>query len=79
MSVKEWCEQEQLSRSGYYYRLRKVRENLCRQAVVPVGEIPERTKKQIPAIRIRYGEVSVELEAETPAETIAAIIRALQC
>lgn len=25
MTVKEWCEHEQISKSAYYYRLRKVR------------------------------------------------------
>lgn len=31
MDVKEWCLQEKISRSTYYYRLRKVREHLCEQ------------------------------------------------
>lgn len=40
MTVAQWCEHEQISQSVYYYRLRKVRENICEQIAVPVAEIP---------------------------------------
>ena len=79
MTVKEWCEHEQISKSAYYYRLRKVRERLCEQVAVPVADIPACTAAAAPSIRIVGGDLSIELSQDVPAETIAAIIRELKC
>ncbi len=79
LTVTEWCEQEHISHSTYYYRLRKVRESLCEQIPVPVMEIAEQNQTESSAIRIVSGNVSVEMTADVPAEIITAVIGALKC
>ena len=68
LTVTQWCRQERISTSAYYYRLRKIRESLCEQIPVPVTEI-----------RIVSGDLKVEISSDVPSEKIAAIIGALKC
>ena len=42
LTVTEWCRQEKISTSAYYYRLRKIREILCKQIPVPVYMPPQK-------------------------------------
>ena len=79
LTVTEWCRQEKISTSAYYYRLRKIRENLCKQIPVPVTEIKENTETDHTAIRIVYGDLKVEISTDVPSEKIASIIGALKC
>ncbi len=37
LTVTEWCRREKISTSAYYYRLRRIRENLCEQ--IPVADV----------------------------------------
>ena len=60
LTVTQWCMQEKISTSAYYYRLRKIRENLCKQIPVPVTEIKENTETDHAAIRIVSGDLKVE-------------------
>ena len=41
LTVTEWCRREKISKSAYYYRLRRIRENLCEQIPVPVTELTD--------------------------------------
>ena len=77
LTVTEWCRQEKISTSTYYYRLRRIRENLCEQIPVAVTEITEKTDSA--AIRIISGDLKVEISSDVPSEKIAAIIGALKC
>ena len=79
MTVKEWCEREQISKSAYYDRLRKAREKLCEQVAVPVADIPVCFAAAPPSIRIVGGDLSIEISQDVPAEIVAAIIRELKC
>ena len=79
LTVTEWCRQEKISTSAYYYRLRRIRENLCEQIPVPVTEITEKSETDHGAIRIVSGDLKVEISSEVPSEKIAAIIGALKC
>ena len=79
MTIKEWCEHEQISKSAYYYRLRKIRENLCEQVAVPIADIPACSAAAAPSIRIVGGSLSIEISQDVPAETVAVIIRELKC
>ena len=79
LTVTQWCRQERISTSAYYYRLRKIRESLCEQIPVPVTEIPEKTETDHAAIRIASGDLKVEISSDVPSEKIAAIIGALKC
>ena len=79
LTVTQWCRQERISTSTYYYRLRKIRESLCEQIPVPVNEITEKTETDHAAIRIVSGDLKVEISSDVPSEKIAAIIGALKC
>ena len=79
LTVTEWCRQEKISTSAYYYRLRRIRENLCEQIPVPVTEITEKTETDSAAIRIISGDLKVEISSDVPSEKIAAIIGVLKC
>ena len=79
LTVTQWCRQEKISTSAYYYRLRKIRESLCEQIPVPVTEITEKTGTDHAAIRIVSGDLKVEMSSDVPSEKITAIIGALKC
>ena len=79
LTVTQWCRQERISTSTYYYRLRKIRESLCEQIPVPVNEITEKTETDHAAIRIVSGDLKVEMSSDVPSEKITAIIGALKC
>ena len=79
LTVTQWCRQERISTSAYYYRLRRIRENRCEQIPVPVTKITEKTETDHAAIRIVSGELKVEISLDVPSEKIAAIIGALKC
>ena len=79
LTVTQWCRQERISTSAYYYRLRKIRESLCEQIPVPVNEITEKTETDHAAIRIVSADLKVEMSSDVPSEKIAAIIGALKC
>ena len=38
LDVAQWCERQGISKTTYYYRLRKVREHLCQLANTTVTE-----------------------------------------
>ena len=79
LTVTQWCRQERISTSTYYYRLRKIRESLCEQIPVPITEITEKTETDHVSIRIVSGDLKVEISSDVPSEKIAAIIGALKC
>ena len=79
LTVTEWCRQEKISTSAYYYRLRRIRENLCEQIPVAVTEITKKTETDSAAIRIISDDLKVEISSDVPSEKIAAIIGALKC
>ena len=77
MSVAQWCEHEKISKSVYYYRLRKVRENICEQTAVSVAEIPASANGSV--MTISCGEMTVEIGNAVSVEVITAVIEALKC
>ena len=77
MTVAQWCEHEQISQSVYYYRLRKVRENICEQIAVPVAEIPASANGSV--MTISCGEMTVEIGNAVSVEVITAVIEVLKC
>ncbi len=79
LTVTEWCGQEKISTSAYYYRLRKIRENLCKQISFPVTEITENIETDHASIRIVSEEMKIGISSDVPSEKIAAIIGALKC
>lgn len=76
MPVTEWCKQNGINPKTYYYHLHRVREKLCEQVPVPIGQLNEPIKA---AVTIHSGNLSVEIADGTSSATIEALIRALKC
>lgn len=88
ITVKEWCRLRHYSLSTYYYRQRQVMQALeqrlsymesneaVRFAALPA---PTQENPSCEAIRIRLGEIEVEIPAGASRESIAAVIEALKC
>jgi transposase-like protein len=79
MTVVSFCETNGLNPKTYYYWLRKLREEMCRQSVVAIAAQgnPEETL-DISGVRLRVGDLVVEIESVASAKTIEAVIRALR-
>ena len=75
LPVKEWCRQNGINASTYYVRLRKLRENVCRNIVFIEQETPQLPKSEI---KISSGEIIVTLPSDASAETISTVLRALK-
>ena len=77
MTVKAWCESNNVNVKSYYYWLRKLREELCEIVpnVVPVCNISSSN-----TVVIRSGNITAEIPDGTSAETINAVVKAVaQC
>lgn len=91
LSIAAYCEQQGISKTTYYYRLRKVREHLCRS----VGLLPElpsesSSKQQVVPIRmgaeivsesrveIVSGDLRISFVGETSPSALRAVIEALR-
>ena len=75
LSVKEWCRQNGINASTYYARLRKLRENVCRNIVSIEPETPQIRETEI---KISSGEITVTLPLDASAETISTVLMALK-
>ena len=91
LSIAAFCEQHGISKTTYYYRLRRVREHLCYAA----GMLPEKpsessSEQQIVPIRmvsktvnekhidIVKGELRISFTGETDPSSLKAVIEALR-
>ena len=75
LSVKEWCRQNGINASTYYARLRKLRENVCRNIVSMEPETPQLGKSEI---KISSGEILVTIPSDASTETISTVLKALK-
>lgn len=79
MTVAGFCETNGLKAKTYYYWLRKLREEACRQAVVAVPMPPEHEATMgSTAVRLCAGDLVVEIGNGASAVTIEAVVRALR-
>ena len=92
LGVDEWCEKAGIKRSTYYYRLRRVREHLCRVT----GQMPQEHKdsavssQQIVPIRtvgrissesngeIQCGEIRVSFSGTVTADHLRTVLEVLR-
>ena len=95
MTVKAWCELNNINIKTYYYWLHKIRAKALGNAPVPTVsqepasiEPPVKFRKlevQTPvsgmqaAVVIRLPQASVEVSAGTDQQTVEAVLRALRC
>jgi hypothetical protein len=91
LSIAAFCEQRGISKTTYYYRLRKVREHLCRssgllpelpseapneQRVVPIRTVTENTRES--RVEIVSGDLRISFEGEPNPAALKAVIEALR-
>lgn len=79
MTVAGFCAANDVKAKTYYYWLRKLREEVCRQAVVavPMEPAPEETRDSA-AVKVRMGDLVVGIGNGASAVTIEAVVRALR-
>ena len=90
-SITAFCEEQGISKSTYYYRLRKVREYMCRATGVLPKESPEPLKKQqvvpirvagetVPENRIEIvsGDFRISFVGETSPLVLKTVIEAIR-
>lgn len=91
LGVAAWCEQQGISKSTYYYRLRKVREHICRVAGSLSEAPPESSMEQqiVPIrmaantvtekrIEIVSGDLRISFTGETDISSLKAVVEALR-
>ena len=91
LSIAAYCEQQGISKTTYYYRLRKVREHLSRSAgllpelpsdssikqqVVPIRMGPEIISES--RVEIVSGDLRISFVGETSPSALRAVIEALR-
>lgn len=91
LSIGAFCEQHGISKTTYYYRLRKVREHLCRSAgllpelpseapneqrVVPIRTVTENARES--RVEIVSGDLRIAFVGESDPSTLKAVIEALR-
>ena len=77
MTVKAWCLENGINIKSYYYRLRKLREELCdsAQQAVPVCSVSSSH-----SVVIRNGNITAEIPDGISVATIDAVVKAVsQC
>ena len=77
LTVQQWCDQNGIGIKTYYYRLRKLREDVCQQVPFPIGSVE--SPAPTGAVTVRAGNMTIEIADGTSEQTIAAVIRALSC
>lgn len=79
MTVAGFCAVNGIKAKTYYYWLGKLREEMCRQAVVAVPMQPEPEEISGTAmVKLRAGDLVVEIGNGASAATIEAVVRALR-
>ena len=79
LTVEQWCARENISRSVYYYHLRKVRQSYCEQIPVAVADLSKSITPADASVRISCGKIKVEISGTVSGDMLLAIIGALQC
>ena len=88
LGVDEWCKKVGIKRSTYYYRLRRVREHLCRatgklpqepecSAVSSPQIVPIREVQQMPSksnVEIQCGEILVSFSGTVTADHLKTVL-----
>ncbi|MGI6578787.1 MAG: IS66 family insertion sequence element accessory protein TnpA [Saccharofermentanales bacterium] len=86
LTVDEWCEEAGMTRSTYYYRYKIVMKALENRLAAETGKTVQFEALPAPvneskeeSIRIRLGDLEVEIPSGASSENIQAVIEALKC
>lgn len=76
LGVAAWCEQQGISKSAYYYRLRRVRAHLCQKIGVLPETVPgENTEEAVAENCIVPIRKTVQMPSENRIEIISGDLR----
>ena len=87
MKVVEWCSEHGITKSNYYYRLRKVREACIASipsAAPTVVPVPASVMRPVEAkaqsmisegLNITSGDFQIHVDQQTPMDLLAAVLR----
>lgn len=76
LTVKQWCSQEGIAPGTYYRRLRKVRECVLENEIVPVClQEPSCSSDKI---EITTGQIKITLPSRISGETLALVLQSLK-
>lgn len=88
MTIRDWCKQNDIKEQTYYRNLQKLRSEICEQLPVAVSK-PEKPvvfqPLQVgtpipdvkPAVIIRRGDTTIEINSNASKETVEAVLIAL--
>ena len=79
LTVEQWCARENISKSVYYYHLRKLRQSYCEQIPVAVADLSESITQTDQSVSISSGKIKVEINGSISGDMLSAIIGALKC
>lgn len=88
MTIRAWCQQNNIKEATYYRNLQKLRSEICEQLPIaasepekPVVFQPLQVETPIPdvkpAVIIRRGDTTIEINSNAPKETVEAVLIAL--
>lgn len=79
LPVTQWCAENNITQKTYYYRLKKVREAMCKEIkthdIVPVTP---QTEEQLDRIELSVDDVKILLPDNFSSETLRRIIEVLK-
>lgn len=91
-TVTEWCSETGINVKTYYYRLKKVRDEMLQKQetnpIVPIGirskiscdDFDNKTVTQSSTVmKVRKGDIEIELSENISAENFSKLMRILQC
>ena len=83
MTVKDWCAKRGISQSGFYHRLRRIREYMCSRYIPSDCGAEEQAVVQIRnkadfGIVIESGNITVKIKDGISPQNIEAVIGALR-
>ena len=78
MSVKAWCEANNVPRGSYYAQLRKLRETILSEPHLVPLSLPPEEPDHTGEIRIESGEIRVTFPADASVEQLTAGLTALK-
>lgn len=76
LSVRQWCAQESIAPGTYYNHLRRVRECVLENEIVPVSL--QESHRSSDKIEITTEQMKISLPQDVSGSTIALVLQALQ-
>ena len=83
VSVRKWCQQNDVSEASYYYYLKKIRQSIIEEGADSQNFFPvvlEKQSKNDPElIEITKGDIHIQLPDDTDIDLLTNILKVLLC